>query len=75
MTKKTRMPRTKADYIKSLKSAFMAGCDWGYGVDVSAAPELQEEVGARQWVGEITLDEALELRERIIEENRPKYEY
>lgn len=75
MTKKIRVPRTKADYIESLKSAFMAGCEWGYGVDVSADPQLQAEVGARNWVGEITLDEASELKERIIEENRPKYEY
>lgn len=75
MTKKIRVPRTKADYIKGLKSAFIAGCEWGYGVDVSADPQLQAEVGARLWLGEITRDEASELKERIIEENRPKYEY
>ena len=71
--KTNTMPKTKAEFLRLLKLAFLAGCEWGYGIDVSADPGAQENIGASFWAGEITLDAALEEKERIIVQNRPDY--
>ena len=57
-----KMPKTKAEYIKHIKIAFKAGCNFGYGVVHDLDISLQEELGAQCWAGEITEDE---LWERI----------
>ena len=67
------MPKTKAEFLRLIKLAFLAGCEWGYGVDISANPTEQENIGASYWAGEITLDEALDEKERIITQNRTDY--
>ena len=55
--RRNRMPKTKAEYISQLKIAFIAGCNFGYGVALDLDVSTQENLGAQWWVGEITDEE------------------
>ena len=50
-------------------TAFIAGCNWGYGVDLSAHVSEQEQLGAMAYLGQITEKEALRRREKLFEED------
>lgn len=60
-------PKNKDHLTRMLMLAFKAGCNWGYGVELAIEPEKQEELGARQFVGLISLEEALKKKTEIIE--------
>lgn len=60
-------PKNKDHLVRMLMLAFKAGCNWGYGVELAIDPGAQEELGARQFVGLISADEAFEEKQKIIE--------
>lgn len=50
----------QAKYIEQLQTtAFVSGCNWGYGVDLSAHVGEQELLGAQAFLGKLTQEEAL----------------
>ena len=49
-----KMPKTKTQLVEMLKNAFIAGCNHGYAVSHEHNVHEQEELGASEWVGEIT---------------------
>lgn len=56
----------QAKYIDQLQTtAFVAGCNWGYGVDLSAHVSEQEQLGAQSFLGKITTEEALHRRKAL----------
>ena len=56
----------QAKYIHQLQTtAFVAGCNWGYGVDLSAHVSEQEQLGVQSFLGEITTEEALHRRKAL----------
>lgn len=63
-----RWPKNKNDLTQMLMNAFKAGCWWGYAVELAIDPGVQEELGARQYVGLITSEEALEKKQKLIED-------
>lgn len=50
-----------------LMNAFRAGCNWGYGVDLSVDVAEQEILGAKQYIGEISEEEAFRKKNELIE--------
>ena len=62
-----KMPKNKKELIKMLKLAFIAGCDWGYVVEHSVDVLEQEELGAMAYVGEISIEEATQKREELVD--------
>lgn len=62
------MPKRKEQYINSLKRAFIAGCNFGYGVRLDNRVSEQENLGAQAWVGEISDDELYKRLEEILNE-------
>lgn len=56
----------QAKYIDQLQTtAFVAGCNWGYGVDLTAHVSEQEQLGAQSFLGKITAEEALHRRKAL----------
>lgn len=56
----------QAKYIEQLQTtAFVAGCNWGYGVDLSEHVSEQELLGAQAYLGKITEEEALHRRKEL----------
>lgn len=51
-----------------LINAFRAGCNWGYGVDLSADVSGQEMLGAKLYIGAISEKEAFRRKNELIEE-------
>lgn len=59
----------QAKYIDDMcKTAFKAGCNWGYGVDLSAHVSEQEELGAMAHVGQISTEEAIARKQKLLED-------
>lgn len=48
--------------------AFAAGCNWGYGVELSADLSAQEAIGLELYLGRITEEEAFRRKSAVIEE-------
>lgn len=61
-----RMPKNKKELIEMLKLAFTAGCDWGYVVEHTVNVLEQERLGAMAYVGEISIEEATQKREELV---------
>lgn len=55
---KHRMPRNRVEYEDSLISAFIAGCNHGYATVHEADVHQQEYIGALEWIGRISTEEA-----------------
>lgn len=53
-----RMPKNQAELHRTIENAFLAGCTWGYGVDHGKNMSEQEQLGADQYIGKITPEEA-----------------
>lgn len=71
MTKqrKIRMPRNKADFMLNIYHAFLAGCNYGYGVEHTKSVREQEELGALAYIGEISNSELQERLEILLEDS------
>lgn len=48
--KKIKMPKTRAEFESCLISAFLAGCNHGYGIDHERNVTEQEMLGAEHWI-------------------------
>lgn len=64
------MPRNKEDYLRSLENAFLAGCNWGYGVEHTVNIFEQEQVGADMYLGRISKEDAYQKLQRLREDRQ-----
>lgn len=62
---KRKMHKTKAEYEECLMSAFIAGCNHGYGVAHTNNIQEQERLGAEHYVGRISYEEFYERWDKL----------
>lgn len=67
MQSRHRMPKNKKQLETCLESAFLAGCSWGYGVEHTKHIAEQEQLGVDVYLGRISMDEAYEKIEKLLE--------
>lgn len=58
MANKHLMPKNKRQFEACLESAFLEGCSWGYCVEHTNKIAEQEQIGADQYLGRISREEA-----------------
>lgn len=59
------MPKNKRQFEACLENAFLAGCSWGYVVEHTNKISEQEQLGADQYLGRISGEEASAKLEAI----------
>ena len=69
MGKKIPMPRNRQRFEECLINAFLAGCNHGYVVEHTLEVREQEMLGALEWIGRITHEEAAERMLKIWEKS------
>lgn len=62
---KIKMPRTRAEFEEMLMDAFLSGCTHGYSVEHTENVSEQERIGALEYIGLITKEEANERLAQI----------
>lgn len=67
MGNKHTMPKNKRQFETYLENAFLAGCSWGYGVEHTKHIAEQEQLGVDVYLGRISMDEAYEKIEKLLE--------
>lgn len=63
--RKLKMPKTRAEFELYIINAFIAGCQYGYGVEHTVNVYEQEMLGAENWVGRISDEEFYERWEKL----------